>query len=113
MTADQNRPKMHDQPNIVLVHGAWAHGPSWAGVIERRQADDCKVTAPQFPLSTVACCDDSPSRRASAHANAAGHPIICSLEPGEEWGWCYIDRVGMLTPEVAGFTRIPPSPLAP
>jgi Zn-finger in ubiquitin-hydrolases and other protein len=55
----------------------------------------------------VGCCDDSPHQHATAHANATGHPIIRSLEPGEEWAWCYIDRIGMLTPEVAGSTRIP------
>jgi hypothetical protein len=54
----------------------------------------------------VGCCDQSP-----AHANATGHPIIRSLEPGEAWAWCYIDRIGMLTPEVTGSTRIPASPL--
>ena len=26
------------QPNIVLVHGAWADGSCWSGVIERLQA---------------------------------------------------------------------------
>ena len=61
----------------------------------------------------VGCCDQSPHRHANAHANATGHPIIRSLEPDEEWAWCYIDRIGMLTPEVAGSTRIPPSPLGP
>jgi hypothetical protein len=52
-------------------------------------------------------------RHATAHANATGHPIIGSLEPGEAWAWCYIDRIGMLTPEVTGSTRIPASPLGP
>jgi uncharacterized UBP type Zn finger protein len=59
----------------------------------------------------VGCCDDSPHRHATAHANATRHPIIRSLEPGEEWAWCYIDRVGMLIPRLTGSTRIPPSPL--
>jgi uncharacterized UBP type Zn finger protein len=59
----------------------------------------------------VGCCDQSPHRHATAHANATGHPIIRSLEPGEEWGWCYADRIGMLIPEVTGATLIPPSPL--
>ena len=61
----------------------------------------------------VGCCDDSPHRHATAHANETGHPIIRSLEPGEEWSWCCIDRIVMLTPEVMGSTRIPPSPLEP
>lgn len=41
----------------------------------------------------VGCCDSSPNRHASKHAHAAGHPIIRSLEPGEDWMWCYIDEV--------------------
>jgi CPA2 family monovalent cation:H+ antiporter-2 len=39
----------------------------------------------------VGCCDSSPNRHATAHHNAVGHPIIKSLEPGEDWGWCYPD----------------------
>jgi ketosteroid isomerase-like protein len=58
----------------------------------------------------VACCDESPYRHANGHANATGHPIIRSLEPGELWSWCYSDRIAMLTPEVTGTTRLPPSP---
>jgi hypothetical protein len=30
---------MNIRPNIVLVHGAWAEGSCWTGVIERLQAD--------------------------------------------------------------------------
>jgi hypothetical protein len=59
----------------------------------------------------VGCCDDSPNRHATALARACGHPIIRSLEPGEEWSWCYIDELMMNIPEVRGETRIPPSPL--
>jgi uncharacterized UBP type Zn finger protein len=60
----------------------------------------------------VGCCDDSPHRHATAHANATDHPIIRSLEPGEEWSWCYVDQLAMLIPDVHGMTHIPPSPLA-
>ena len=59
----------------------------------------------------VGCCDESPNRHATAHANATQHPLIRSLEPGEGWAWCYIDRVAMLVPEVTGSARIPVSPL--
>jgi Zn-finger in ubiquitin-hydrolases and other protein len=59
----------------------------------------------------VGCCDDSPNRHATAHAHERSHPIIRSLEPGEEWSWCYVDEVGMLIEGVRGHTRIPPSPL--
>ena len=59
----------------------------------------------------VGCCDDSPNRHASAHAHAASHPIIRSLEPGEDWNWCYIDEIAFLVDGIRGETRIPPSPL--
>ena len=59
----------------------------------------------------VGCCDDSPNRHASAHAHETGHPIIHSLEPGEDWSWCYPDELGMRIPAVTGTTRIPPSPM--
>jgi pimeloyl-ACP methyl ester carboxylesterase len=42
------------QPNIVLVHGAWADGSCWGDVIERLQAAGYTVTAPQFPESSLA-----------------------------------------------------------
>src|SRR6202167_1695881 len=45
---------MDARPSIVLVHGAWADGSSWSGVIERLQADGYQVTAPQPPLSSLA-----------------------------------------------------------
>jgi hypothetical protein len=59
----------------------------------------------------VGCCDDSPSKHAKAHALTVEHPLIRSLEPGEQWSWCFIDEVGMVIPEVHGTTRIPPSPM--
>jgi uncharacterized UBP type Zn finger protein len=40
----------------------------------------------------VGCCDSSPNRHASRHARESGHPIISSLEPGEDWSWCFIDQ---------------------
>jgi hypothetical protein len=39
-------------PNIVLVHGAWADGSSWSGVIKGLQADGSNViTPPSKPTS--------------------------------------------------------------
>ncbi len=60
----------------------------------------------------VGCCDDSPNRHATAHAHDSEHPLIRSLEPGEDWSWCYVDRTLMRIEGVEGTTRIPPSPLA-
>jgi hypothetical protein len=41
----------------------------------------------------VGCCDDSPLRHATAHFAGTSHPVIKSFEPGETWGWCYLDEV--------------------
>jgi uncharacterized UBP type Zn finger protein len=41
----------------------------------------------------VGCCDSSPNRHASRHALETAHPIVRSAEPGEDWMWCYADRV--------------------
>lgn len=46
----------------------------------------------------VGCCDASKNKHASKHFEATGHPIMKSFEPGEEWGWCYIDKA-FLDPE--------------
>ena len=40
----------------------------------------------------VGCCDSSPHRHAAAHATAQEHPVMASAEPGEDWGWCYLDQ---------------------
>ena len=39
----------------------------------------------------VGCCDSSKNKHATKHFQATGHPVMRSAEPGEEWGWCYID----------------------
>ena len=39
------------------------------------------------------------------------HPLIRSLEPGEEWCWCFADDLAMRIPQITGETRIPPSPM--
>jgi uncharacterized UBP type Zn finger protein len=41
----------------------------------------------------VGCCDSSPNRHATKHFKAAGHPIVRSFEPGEDWIWCFVDQV--------------------
>ena len=43
----------------------------------------------------VGCCDASPGRHATAHFHATGHPVMRSIEPGERWGWCYVDEVAL------------------
>jgi hypothetical protein len=55
-------------------------GTRW---VHRRQCLTC---------GEVGCCDSSPMRHARAHAAATGHVIVRSIEPGEDWRWCYADE---------------------
>jgi uncharacterized UBP type Zn finger protein len=41
----------------------------------------------------VGCCDSSKNKHATMHYHATHHPMIKSFEPGEDWGWCYIDEI--------------------
>jgi CPA2 family monovalent cation:H+ antiporter-2 len=40
----------------------------------------------------MGCCDDSKNKHATAHFHETEHPIIKSMEPGEDWTWCYADE---------------------
>lgn len=40
----------------------------------------------------VGCCDSSKAKHARRHYEATGHPLIRSVEPNEQWAWCYPDE---------------------
>src|SRR6266511_1830487 len=73
--------EMSALPNIVLVHGAWAHGSSWSAVIERLQADGYQVTAPQFPLTSLA---DNVARLRQALARQNGPTVLAGHSFGAQ-----------------------------
>ena len=52
----------------------------------------------------VGCCDSSPNRHATAHYRGTDHPVVRSFEPGEDWFWCYQDKV------VFEMDGLPPGP---
>ncbi|MEO7368448.1 MAG: UBP-type zinc finger domain-containing protein [Gemmatimonadaceae bacterium] len=41
----------------------------------------------------VGCCDQSQGKHATKHFHSSGHPIIRSFQPGEDWGWCFVDEL--------------------
>ncbi|MFK4143869.1 UBP-type zinc finger domain-containing protein [Streptomyces sp. NPDC004065] len=41
----------------------------------------------------VACCDSSPGQHATRHYKDTGHPVMRTVEPGEDWRWCFVDHV--------------------
>ena len=48
----------------------------------------------------VGCCDSSKNKHASRHAreHAPDHQIVRSMEPGEDWLWCYTDETLVQAP---------------
>lgn len=41
----------------------------------------------------VGCCDNSKNKHATRHFRATQHPVMRSFEPGEDWGWCFVDEL--------------------
>ena len=41
----------------------------------------------------VGCCDSSKNKHATKHFHATTHPIVQTIEPGEDWRWCYVDEM--------------------
>jgi pimeloyl-ACP methyl ester carboxylesterase len=85
--------------NIVLVHGAWADGSCWSGVIERLQADGHKVTAPQFPETSLA---DDVARLRGVLARQDGPTIVA----GHSYGGQIMTALGSDAPNVVGLVYI-------
>jgi pimeloyl-ACP methyl ester carboxylesterase len=91
--------EMNARPNIVLIHGAWAEGSCWSGVIERLQAGGYHVTAPQFPLTALA--DDV--ARLRQVLDLQNGPVILA---GHSYGGQVMTALGPDAPNVAGLVYI-------
>src|SRR5262249_47015751 len=84
--------------NIVLVHGAWADGSSWAKVITILQDKGYNVTAVQNPLTSLAD-DVAATQRALALQEG---PVILA---GHSWAGVVITEAGT-DPKVAGLVYV-------
>jgi pimeloyl-ACP methyl ester carboxylesterase len=91
--------QMNGRPNIVLVHGAWADGSCWSGVIERLQAEGFQVRAPQFPLTSIA---DDVARLRQVLDFVDGPTILA----GHSYGGQIITALGTDAPNVVGLVYI-------
>lgn len=115
--------------NIVLVHGAWADGSSWSGVIPLLEADGYHVVAVQLPLTSLAE-DDAATERAIARVTTTYPGPV--LLVGHSYGGVVIGDAPGNDPNVAGLVYVaafapdsgesalslletlqPPSPLTP
>src|SRR5467141_1714506 len=87
------------KPSIVLVHGAWADGSSWSGVVARLQDDGYTVYVPPNPLRGLA--SDNASLR-SFLATITG-PIVLV---GHSYGGAVITNAATGNPNVKALVFI-------
>lgn len=71
--ASIRQPDIRECVECVKIGAQWVH---------LRTCQQCGATL---------CCDSSPNRHASKHAQATDHPVIASAQPGERWLYCYPD----------------------
>lgn len=76
---------LHDVPAASASHAKGCEeciklGDTWVHLRE------CLV------CGNVGCCDSSKNKHATRHFHGTKHPVMRSVEPGEGWGWCYVDE---------------------
>ena len=82
-----------------------------SGAPDARGCEECLKSGMQWvhlrlclTCGHVGCCDNSPGKHATKHARRTDHPVIQSYEPGEDWGWCYVEdaRAGAVSARAPG-----------
>lgn len=86
---------MSKSPNIVLVHGAWADGSSWSGVIQRLQESGYHVAAVQLGLTSL---DEDVTRTRALLAAQTGPTLVVA----HSFGGAVITQLGADAPNVIG-----------
>lgn len=87
------------KPSIVLVHGAWADGSSWSGVIQRLQEQGYTVYAPPNPLRGLT----SDSAYIANFLQSVSGPIILV---GHSYGGAVITNAATGNPNVKALVYI-------
>jgi pimeloyl-ACP methyl ester carboxylesterase len=87
------------KPTVVLVHGAWADGSSWDGVVARLQRDGYTVDVPANPLRGVA----SDSAYLASYLKTVTGPIILA---GHSYGGMVITNAATENPAVKALVYI-------
>jgi pimeloyl-ACP methyl ester carboxylesterase len=111
-----------DDVSVVLTHGAWADGSSWAGVIAALKEENLNVSAAPLPLTSLA--DDVAALNRSLDRTKgpivlAGHAyagaVIALARPERVKALVYVTALapdeGEKVTDV--FYRVPPHPAAP
>jgi pimeloyl-ACP methyl ester carboxylesterase len=92
-----------DPSTVVLVHGRFADGSSWNGVIERLQAKGVKVTAPANPLRGIS----SDSAYIASVLDQIPGPVVAV---GHSYGGAVITNAASVAKNVVGLVYVAASP---
>src|SRR5271169_789948 len=112
----------HKNVSVVLVHGAWADGSSWAKVIAPLAAEGIKVLAAPLPLTSFAedtAAVERTLERASGSVVLAGHAyagaVIAAARSEKVKAHVYVAALAPDEGETVAdvFYRTKPHPLAP
>jgi pimeloyl-ACP methyl ester carboxylesterase len=87
------------EPTVVLVHGAFADGSSWNGVIQRLQQQGCTVVAPANPLRGVT----ADAAYLASVVNQLDGPVLLV---GHSYGGAVITSAAAATTNVAGLVYV-------
>jgi len=68
--------------------------------VGKHECEDCIKTGDSWvhlrmclECGHVGCCDSSKNKHATKHYHQSKHPLMRSIEAGEDWVWCYVDEV--------------------
>ena len=86
-------------PTVVLVHGAFADGSSWNGVIERLQESGVNVTAPANPLRGIS----SDSAYIASVLDQIPGPVVAV---GHSYGGAVITNAASVAENVVGLVYV-------
>ena len=89
--------------NVVLVHGAWADGSSWSGVIPLLETEGYHVIAVQLPLTSLEDDDDATERAIARITSAYPGPVLLV---GHSYGGVVIGDTPGNDPNVAGLVYV-------
>jgi pimeloyl-ACP methyl ester carboxylesterase len=108
--------------NVVLAHGAWADGSSWARVITALKSDGVNVVAAPLPLTSLAddvAALDRTLARVEGPVVLAGHAyagaVIAEVSSKQVKALVYVTALAPDESEKVAdvFYRVAPHPLAP
>ena len=71
---------------------------------------DCVALSDRWPAlrmclicGYVGCCNDAKNQHALKHYQSTGHPLMRSIQRGDDWLWCYVDNALLPVPIPRGF----------